>query len=132
MENDSIFTKIIKGEIPAEKVYEDATVLAFLDIHPIQPGHVLVIPKKQIDHFDQLDDETYSHLFLVVKQVAKRIKEIIKPERVCIRVEGFDVPHAHVHVYPCNNAQDFYGSPDRMDKDPDFSALSEMAKNLAF
>ena len=132
MDNDSIFTRIVKGEIPAEKVYEDDTVLAFLDIHPIQPGHVLVIPKKQIDHFDQLDDETYAHLFSVVKQTAKRIKEVLKPERVCMRVEGFDVPHAHVHVYPCNSAQDFYGPADRMGKDPDFSALAEMARKLKF
>jgi len=129
---DSIFTKIIKGEIPAEKVYEDDDTLAILDIHPIQPGHVLVVPKKQIAYFEELDDEAYGHLFLVVKQAAQRIKEILKSERVCVRIEGFDVPHVHIHVYPCDTPEDFFGDKDRMQKEPDHHELAEMAKKLAF
>lgn len=127
---DSVFTKIIKGEIPAEKVYEDDKALVFLDIHPIQPGHMLVIPKQQVNHFDDLDDETYTHLFLLVKKAAKKLKEVFEPVRVCVRVEGFDVPHAHIHVYPCNNADEFYGDRSRMLKEPDHEALGAMAQRL--
>lgn len=129
---DSIFTKIIKGEIPCEKVYEDETALVIVDIHPIQPGHMLIIPKVQVNHFDDLDDQTYAQIFLLVKKAAKRLKEVINPKRVCLRVEGFDVPHAHVHVYPCNNADEFYGDRGRMDLAPDHPALAAMAEKLRF
>lgn len=129
---ETIFTKIIKGEIPSEKVYEDDRTFAFMDIHPIQPGHVLVIPKEQIANFEDLDKETYAHLFLTVKKVARRIKEVLSPEKVCVRIEGFDVAHVHVHVYPCNNAQEFYGAKERLDKEPNYPALAAMAKKLAF
>lgn len=129
---DSIFTKIIKGEIPCEKVYEDDSTYVFMDIHPFTPGHMLVIPKKQISHFDDMDAETYQAVFASVQKAAKRIKEVLQPERVCLRVEGFDVPHVHVHVYPCNNAMDFYGDKDRLTKEPDHAALAEMAQKLQF
>lgn len=129
---DSIFTKIIKGEIPCHKIYEDDNVIAFLDISPLTPGHVLVIPKQQISHFDDLSEEQYTSLFLVVKRVAQRIKEVTGAKRACLRVEGFDVPHAHVHVYPCNSAKDFYGDEDRLNKEPNHTALAEMAERLKF
>lgn len=129
---DSVFTKIIKGEIPASKVYEDDKILAFLDINPLTPGHTLVIPKVQVSHFDELDDDTYQALFEVVKKVAVRIKQVLEPNRVCVRIEGFEVPHTHVHLYPCNSSQDFYGDSDRLSKEPDFPALAEMAAKLAF
>ena len=129
---DSIFTKIIKGEIPSQKIYENDQVVAFLDIHPLTPGHTLVVPKQQVSHFDELDATTYTALFAAVKQVAQRIKTVTGAARACVRIEGFDVPHAHVHVYPCNTAQDFYGDPDRLTKEPDNAALAEMAKKLAF
>jgi histidine triad (HIT) family protein len=129
---DSIFTKIIKGEIPSHKVYEDDKTFVFLDIHPFTPGHVLVVPKTQIDHFDDLPEEDYQAIFEAVKKVAKRLKEVLGPQRVCLRVEGFDVSHAHVHVYPCNEPADFYGPKDRAQIEPDHKALSEMAKKLAF
>lgn len=127
---ESVFSKIVKGEIPAEKVYEDETALVFLDIHPIQPGHMLVIPKQQVNHFDDLDVETYTHLFLLVKKAAKKLKQVFDATRVCVRVEGFDVPHAHIHVYPCNNAEEFYGDRDRLLKEPDHVALAVMAERL--
>lgn len=127
---DSVFTKIIKGEIPCHKVYEDNEVLVMADIHPIAPGHVLVIPKKQVEDFYDLDEATYNSTFAVTKRVAGRIKEVLNPKKVCVRIEGFDVPHVHVHVYPCNNSQEFYGDKDRMNKDPDHPALAAMAKKL--
>ncbi len=129
---DSIFTKIIKGEIPCEKVYEDEYTLAFLDIHPLTPGHTLVVPKVQVDQFFDLDQPEYQAVFATVQKVAKRINDTFHPARVCIRVEGFDVAHAHVHVYPCKTVQEFYGNPERMQKEPDHAALAELAKKLAF
>lgn len=128
---DSIFTKIIKGEIPCHKVYEDAKTIAFLDIYPIQPGHTLVVPKVEVNHFDDLSKEDYEAVFATVKLIAKRQKLVLGSERACLRVEGFDVPHAHVHVIPCNTPQDFYNA-DRMSHEPDHEALAEMAKKLYF
>lgn len=96
---DSIFTKIIRGDIPSYKVYEDEWTYAFLDINPLSDGHVLVAPKKQVDKFYDLDDQTYAALFATVKKVAKRIEEVLGV-RAGIVVEGLEVPHAHVHVVP--------------------------------
>lgn len=129
---DSIFTKVIKGEIPCHKVYEDERVLAFLDIHPIQPGHVLVVPKNQVDHFDEMEAADYDAVFSAVKRIAQRVKEVMGAQRACVRIEGFDVPHAHIHVYSCNSAQDFYGKPNRAAEEPDHVALAEIAQKLAF
>lgn len=96
---DSIFTKIIKGEISSHKVYEDDAVLAFLDIMPDEEGHTLVVPKKQIDKIYDLDDETYAHLWLVAKKIAKHYEDLLS-QRVIFHVVGVDVPHAHIHVVP--------------------------------
>lgn len=129
--SDSIFTTIIKGEIPSHKVYEDEFVYAFLDIHPIQPGHVLVVPKNQTDHFDELPEEDYQAVFTAVRKVANRLKTVLNAQRACVRIEGFDVPHAHVHVYPCNAPHEFYGDKERSQKEPDHEALAELAKRLS-
>lgn len=127
---DTIFTKIINGEIPCHKIYEDAKTIAFMDIHPLVKGHVLVVPRVQIDNFEELSDEDYQALFSTVKTIAKRVKQVFESQRACIRVEGFDVPHAHVHVYPCNSPDDFYGDKDRFSKEPNHSALAEVAAKL--
>ncbi len=105
---DSIFTKIIKGEIPSLKVYEDDLVLAFLDIHPVQPGHTLVVPKKQVDRLEELDDITYQHLWQVTKKLMRHLRQSLQVERTTLKVEGFDVPHTHIHLIPCNEAKDFW------------------------
>lgn len=127
----SIFTKIINGEIPCHKIYEDDKTLAFLDIYPISPGHVLVVSKAQVDHFDDLDEENYDAVFTTVKKVSKRLKEVLGAQRACLRVEGFDVPHAHVHVIPCNTPADYYNE-NRMNIEPDHQALAGMAQKLSF
>ena len=99
---DSIFTKIIKGEIPCHKVYESADVIAFLDISPNVIGHTLVVPKVQVDQFNHLDDSTYQALWAAVKKVANNHQAKLKTDRIGISVKGVDVPHAHVHVLPFN------------------------------
>jgi len=105
---ESIFTKIIKGEIPCYKVYEDAKTFAFLDIEPYFPGHTLVVPKLQIEKFDDLPDEDYQALFEAVRKVTKQLKEKLGTERAIVQIFGFDVPHTHVHVMPANDSRQFY------------------------
>jgi histidine triad (HIT) family protein len=128
---DSTFTKIIKGEIPSNKIYEDDLTLAFLNIYPDQPGHTLVISKKQIDHLWDLPDEDYLAVMQTCKKVANRIREVLKPERVGVKVVGEEVPHAHVHLIPFNNVEEFRDSIPHLGE-PDYRALEEMAKKLAF
>jgi histidine triad (HIT) family protein len=125
---DSIFTKIIKGEIPAEKVYEDGENIAFLTIQPIQPGHTLVVPKKQIDHLWDLPDEDYQSLMTATKKVANRLREILGKKRVGVKVEGFEINHAHIHLIPMDSVAEYNTLP--RDARPD--ELSEMAQKLAF
>ena len=110
----SIFTRIINGEIPSHKVAEDARFFAFLDINPIQRGHTLVIPKKEIDYIFDLDDELLSGLLPFAKKVAGKIKKVIPCERIGISVIGFEVSHAHVHLIPINGVQDMDPSRSRV------------------
>lgn len=97
---DSIFTKIIRGEIPCYKVYEDEQVFAMLDIEPLADGHVLVFPKKQVDLLWDLPDEDYQYLMQIAKKLARKIQAEFNPLRVGVAVEGFGVPHAHIHLVP--------------------------------
>lgn len=128
---DSIFTKIVKGEIPCHKVYEDDATLAFLDIHPVQPGHTLVIPKQQVAFVWDLDPETYQALMATVQKVALRIREVLPALYVGEQVFGLDVPHAHVHVIPFSTPDEFRRQPD-MTVEPDHAALAAMATRLSF
>ncbi len=96
----SIFSKIVKGEIPAYKVAEDERFLAFLDISPLTKGHVLIIPKKEIDYIFDLDFKTFSTLWCFAQLVAKAIEKVIICERIGIAVIGLEVPHAHIHLVP--------------------------------
>jgi histidine triad (HIT) family protein len=96
----TIFTKIIEGEIPANKVVENETHLAFLDINPSAEGHTLVVPKKEIDYIFDLSDELLSDTMLFAKKVAQGIDRALNPIRTGIIVEGMEVPHAHVHLIP--------------------------------
>lgn len=128
---ESIFTKIIKGEIPCHKIYEDEKTLAFLDIKGKQPGHTLVIPKAQIDHLWDLTNDDYEAVMNTTKKVAIRIRQVLSPVRVGVKIMGEGVPHAHVHLIPFNTIEEYRSSPD-MSLEPDHEALAEMAKNLAF
>ncbi len=131
MAEDSIFTKIIKGEIPSHKIYEDDKTIAFMDIHPIQPGMVVVTTKNQIDHVWDLPTEDYQALMATVRKVAKRLREVFaEKKRVGIMIEGFDVPHAHVVVVPVNNGKELRELAS--DTEPDHPALAALAKKLAF
>ncbi|HEY8886503.1 MAG TPA: HIT domain-containing protein [Candidatus Microsaccharimonas sp.] len=128
---DSIFTKIIKGEIPSHKIYEDDDVFAFLDIRPITPGHTLVIPKTQVEFVWDLDDELYTKLTLAAKKIALHIRETLNTEYVGEQIVGVDVPHAHIQLIPFTNAIDFHREADQS-LEPDHAALAKMASLLSF
>ncbi len=96
----SIFTKIIKGEIPSYKVAEDKNFYAFLDINPLSKGHTLVVPKQEIDYIFDLEDDYLGALHVFAKKVSKAISQTITCKRVGVVVYGLDVPHAHIHLIP--------------------------------
>ncbi len=102
----TIFTRIIKGEIPSYKVAEDDRYYAFLDINPLAKGHTLVVPKKEVDYLFDLDDETLAGMMIFAKQVAAKIREKIACKRVAVVVLGLEVPHAHIHLIPINDESD--------------------------
>lgn len=102
----SIFSKIVSGEIPCYKVAEDDDFLAFLDIFPLKKGHVLVIPKKEVDYIFDLDNATYIGLMEFAKNVAAAVKKTTACKRVGVAVMGLEVPHAHVHLIPINSESD--------------------------
>ncbi|MCA9350900.1 HIT family protein [Candidatus Saccharibacteria bacterium] len=126
---DSIFTKIITGAIPSHKVYEDDLTVAFLDIHPVQSGHVLVVSKKQMDHFDDLPDEDYQAVWQTVKKIAKAQKKAFNPNRVGVQVVGLDVPHAHIHVIPFNSLDEYRNVPN-MNAEPNHEELAVVANKI--
>ena len=101
--SDSIFTKIIKGEIPSNKVYEDDSVITILDVNPEAPGHLLVIPKKQTDKFYEMDNEDFSYLMAIAKTIASALAKA-SGMRTVLKIVGTDVPHVHVHLIPLRNA----------------------------
>ena len=102
----SIFTRIIRREIPAHIVAEDDRYLAFLDISPLTKGHTLVIPKVEVDYIYDLDDDTLTGLHLFAKKVALALKQVTGCKRVAVAVLGLEVPHAHVHLVPMNQMAD--------------------------
>ncbi|HNY52067.1 MAG TPA: HIT family protein [Bacteroidales bacterium] len=102
----SIFTKIIRGEIPCYKVAEDEKYFAFLDINPLMEGHTLVVPKKENDYIFDLDDDDLSGLMLFSKKVALGIEKAVPCARIGVAVVGLEVPHTHIHLVPINSVSD--------------------------
>jgi histidine triad (HIT) family protein len=102
----SIFSKIIKGEIPCHKIAEDENFFAFLDVFPLVTGHVLVVPKKEIDYLFDIEDADLAEMMVFAKQVARVLKKAIPCTRIGVAVIGLEVPHAHIHLVPMNSAND--------------------------
>ena len=121
----TIFTKIIKGEIPCYKIAEDERYFAFLDINPLRAGHTLVVPKAEIDYIFDLTDEKLSGLILFSKKVAKAIKEAFPCNRIGVAILGLDVPHTHVHLVPMDTMEDINF------KNPKLKFSPEEFKNIA-
>lgn len=125
----SIFTKIVKGEIPAWKVAEDENYLAFLDISPTAKGHTLVIPKKEVDYLFDLDDELYSGLQLFARKVAVGLKKAVPCQRIGVLVLGLEVPHAHIHLIPMQNEGDVLNFSDKVKLEK--SEFEELQKRIS-
>jgi len=102
----SVFSKIIKGEIPCYKISEDDRYFAFLDINPLKAGHTLVVPKQETDYIFDLDDEQLTGLIIFSKRIAAAIKRAFPCNRIGIAVLGLEVPHAHIHLVPMDSMED--------------------------
>ena len=102
----TIFTKIIRGDIPSHKVLENDDFFAFMDIRPINRGHVLVVPKVEVDRFFDLSDKMLSDVLVFAKPIADALESVVDCERVGIMVAGLEVPHAHLHLIPFNTGSE--------------------------
>jgi histidine triad (HIT) family protein len=127
---DSVFTKIINGEIPSHKIYEDEKTFAFMDIHPIQPGMVLVVTKNPQEEAWTLPPDDYQALWDTIRKIAIKMKQVFPAkQRIGVMLEGLDVPHVHVKIFPINTGEEYRAVPD-MSADPDHDALAETASKL--
>lgn len=125
----TVFSKILSGEIPSYKVAENQDYYSFLDISPVEKGHVLVIPKKEVDYIFDLDSATYQGLFDFAQRVAKAMDKTIDCQRIGICVLGLEVRHAHVHLVPLNESGiiDFKKPREKVEA----SAMQQLAQNIA-
>ena len=126
----SIFTKIINREIPGHFIYEDEFCVAIMDKFPAVKGQSLVIPKKDIDYAFDLDDDSYIHLFKIAKKIAKASDKALDAVRTCLVVEGFDVPHVHVKIYPMQNTEKALGAIMHEGAEANDSELSAIATQI--
>ena len=115
----SIFTRIIQGEIPSYRIAESDRYLAFLDVFPLVPGHVLVVPKTEVDYLFDLEDEVLAGLLPFARHVAKAIEKVVPCERIGVAVIGLEVPHAHVHLVPLNSIRDIDFSQPKLKLSPE-------------
>ncbi|VVB84095.1 HIT domain protein [uncultured archaeon] len=125
---DCVFCRMASGEIPVNKIYEDEKFFCFLDICPINPGHLLVIPKKHDDYIFELNDKEYLELMSKTKEIAKLLKSKLKPKRVGMAVEGFGVSHIHVHLVPINKSNELNQERKKM-TEKELNKIAEKIKN---
>jgi len=125
----TLFTKIINGEIPSHKIYEDEFTFAFLDIHPVSEGHALVIPKTPVEFIWDLSDEDYQRLMNSVQKLGRHLRETLDAPHVGVIVEGMGVPHAHVHLVPFFHGHELRREADQA-AEPDHAALAAVAEKV--
>lgn len=130
----TIFTKIIKGEIPSYKVAENDRFFAFLDINPVSKGHTLVVPKEETDYIFDLNSEDLQSLFAFSQVVAKAIKAAIPCKRVGVAVLGLEVPHAHIHLIPLNSERDMDFRKDKLklEREEMISIANSISANIKY
>ena len=126
----TIFSRIINGEIPCYKIAENDKFFAFLDINPVQKGHTLVVPKKEVDYIFDIDDNDIQEMMLFAKQVAVKIKEAIPCTKVGVAVIGLEVPHAHIHLVPMQNEGDLDFRRPKLQLEKE--EFEEIQKKIAF
>ncbi len=124
----TIFTRIIDGELPGRFVHRDDRCVAFLSINPLQPGHTLVVPVAEVDHWIDLDDDLAAHLLLVAKRIATAQQQVFDPERIGLMIAGLEVPHVHLHVVPIRGVHDLDFA--NAAQDPDAAELDRAADAL--
>jgi histidine triad (HIT) family protein len=124
----SVFTKIIQGEIPCYKVAEDDAHIAFLDIQPLAPGHVLVVPKVEVDYLFDLEPSVYAALWAFAGKVAPGLKKAVPCKRIGVSVIGLEVPHVHIHLIPLNQMADINFTGPKLN--PGSSELEEMRNRI--
>ncbi|MDR0940798.1 MAG: HIT family protein [Bacteroidales bacterium] len=124
----TIFSKIVRGEIPAHKIAETDEFLAFLDVNPLVEGHILVIPKQEIDYIFDIDDEILGRMMQFAKKVARAQKQAIECKRIGVAVIGLEVPHAHIHLVPMNAMNDINFTQEKLK--PSQEELAETAKKI--
>lgn len=126
----TIFTRIIDGEIPSRMVWEDEHCVSFLDVRPLAPGHCLVVPRAEVDHWTDLDADLAAHLMTVAQAVGQAQRSVFDPARIGLLVAGFEVPHVHLHVIPAQTMADFdfaqaEVSPDAAALDANLAAIRQ-------
>ena len=124
----SVFTRIIKGELPGRFVYRDERCVAILSINPIKPGHTLVIPIEEIDYWNDLSADLLSHLFAVSQKVSRAMQSAFQPRKVGVMVAGLEVPHVHIHLVPIHDVHDLDFA--KQEKNPDPAKLDEAAEKI--
>ena len=124
----TIFTRIIKGEIPCYKIAEDEHYFAFLDINPLAQGHTLVVPKEETDYLFDLSDDSMAGIAVFAKKIARAIEKAVPCKRVGIAVLGLEVPHAHIHLIPINDLGDINFAKPKLKLSP--QAFNEIADNI--
>ena len=122
----TIFTRIVRVEIPSYKVAEDERFFAFLDINPLTKGHTLVVPKQETDYLFDLDDRTLADMIVFAKRIARKLKEKIECKRVAVVVLGLEVPHAHIHLIPIQDEKDVDFHKEKLKLSPEeFRAIAD-------
>ncbi|GAA3969794.1 HIT family protein [Gordonia caeni] len=124
----TIFTKIINGELPGRFVWKDGQSVGFLTINPVTPGHVLVVPRKEIDHWEQIDTPTFTHLSDVCQKIGRAVKNAYDAPRMGLLIAGLEVPHLHLHVFPAWSEELF--DLREAETDPDPAVLDESARRI--
>jgi histidine triad (HIT) family protein len=124
----SLFSKIVNGEIPCHKIAEDDKFFAFLDVFPLVPGHVLVVPKKETDYIFDIEDADLAEMMVFAKQVAKVLKTAMPCKRIGVAVIGLEVPHAHIHLVPMNSADDLNFTRPKLN--PSTEDLKQVAEKI--
>lgn len=129
---DSIFTKIIKGELPCHKIYEDDKIISILTIDPVTKGHTLVIPKEQVASVWDLEKSLYDYLFQKTKEISSHIQKSLQSNRVGMLVDGFGVPHTHIHLIPLDEGLSIEETISNWESNdsPDHDNLAKVAKKL--
>ncbi|GAC1509079.1 MAG: HIT family protein [Candidatus Dormibacteraceae bacterium] len=124
----TIFTRIIEGELPARFVWKDERCVAFLSINPLRPGHALVVPRQEVDHWIDLDADLLAHLFHTAQAVGKAQMAGFKPARIGIAIAGMEVPHCHIHVVPIQGIGDLNFA--NQDPSPDPNMMDDAAETI--